>query len=117
LELSLTNGIVVEHGPYRADVEIAEISALTVLPSYPNPFNPETKIAFGLHTNERVEIEIFDLRGRRVRRLLDEMRPAGWQVVSWNGRDGDDRPCAAGVYLATVRAESGQRTVRMTMVK
>jgi hypothetical protein len=74
----------------------------------PNPFNPTTEIHFELGTETRAEIKIYDLMGRLVKVLVDEVRPPGPDSVAWDGTDRTGRKVAAGVYF--VRAVSGGRT-------
>ena len=76
------------------------------LRSFPNPFNPNTLIEFRLEEDSFVELEIFDVSGRRVRTLVQGLLEAGPQASEWNGRDDEGRPLASGVYLA--RLKSGE---------
>jgi hypothetical protein len=70
-------------------------------PAHPNPFNAATELAFHLPAPAaRVRLEILDLRGARVRTLIDGPRPAGWHRPRWDGRDARGRPAATGVYVA-----------------
>jgi hypothetical protein len=81
----------------------------------PNPFNPATRIEFGLGTAGSVFLEIFDPCGRRVCRLLaGEVLEAGVHVRDWNGRDDAGLPMASGVYLC--RLETGGRIQSRSMM-
>lgn len=80
----------------------------------PNPFNPRTRISFDLRRDGRVRIELFDLAGRRVATLLDEVRSVGRVEVVWDGRDGQGRAAASGTYFA--RAAGGGRTATAKLV-
>lgn len=83
----------------------------------PNPFNPETNIRFKLATAGRAQIQIFDLRGRLVRHLLDARLDAGPHEQVWNGHDDAGQRVASGTYFYELRA-SGRRAVRkMGLVK
>ena len=62
-------------------------SRTVLLPAYPNPFNPETTLAFDLAQPGPARLEVFDLAGRRVRRLCDEPLGAGAHQRRWAGRD------------------------------
>ena len=70
----------------------------------PNPFNPRVTIDYTVDRERRVALEVFDLRGRRVRMLLDEVRPAGDGSTTWNGLDDTGAPVASGVYTVRLRA-------------
>jgi flagellar hook assembly protein FlgD len=87
-------------------------------PSYPNPFNPSTRISFDLPRPERVTLKIYDLTGRLVRVLVDEdSLPAGRHEATWQGRDDHGRKVAAGVYLYRLEAGTYQHSRSMTLVK
>ena len=75
-------------------------------PVVPNPFNPRTEIRFTLTADARPVLDVFDLRGRRVVRLVDHSPlPAGPHAVTWDGTDSRGRPVAGGGYLCRLEAE------------
>jgi hypothetical protein len=78
--------------------------------SQPNPFTRSTTIRFRLPAAGPVRLSVFDLAGRQVSRLLDEMRPAGENAVAWQAGG-----APSGVYY--VRLESAGRTVTKRCVK
>ena len=62
-------------------------SRFALLPNYPNPFNPGTTIAYHIPQNGRVELQIYDVRGRLVETLIDEFQKAGQHMVSLSAAD------------------------------
>ncbi|MBE0566168.1 MAG: T9SS type A sorting domain-containing protein, partial [Krumholzibacteria bacterium] len=74
------------------------------LRAWPNPFNPRTTVAFELPVAGPARVELFDLRGRLVRRLLDGTFAAGPRAVAWDATDDAGRRVASGVYLVRVQA-------------
>jgi hypothetical protein len=66
----------------------------------PNPFNPFTEIHFGLRLQARVEIRIFDARGRLITRIPAGSLAPGSHSVTWRGRDRGGRELSSGVYYA-----------------
>lgn len=66
---------------------------------YPNPANPEATIRYELHTPAHVKLEVYNILGQRVKRLLDSHRPAGTFSVVWDGTDESGRPVASGNYV------------------
>jgi hypothetical protein len=84
---------------------------------YPNPFNPTTTIALDLPRAGTVRLQVYDLRGRLVRTLLDEHRPAGHHEVVWNGRDDAGRALSSGVYFGELRAAGETRVLKLALVK
>jgi hypothetical protein len=83
----------------------------------PNPFNPMTTIAFELATAERVQLIVFDSRGRRVRSLVQDLLPAGPHRVVWDGRDQQGRDMASGMYFYRMRTPQFEKTHRMTLIR
>ena len=74
-------------------------------------------IAFDLARAGRVRLELFDLRGRLVRRLVDGEVTAGRHEVVWDGRDGGSRETASGIYLCRLRATGSTQMHKMTLVR
>jgi protocatechuate 3,4-dioxygenase beta subunit len=72
---------------------------LALLPNYPNPFNPSTKIDFTLPEALAVNLSIYDILGRRIKTLVEEALPPGRYSVTWNGSDTNNRPVSSGVYF------------------
>jgi hypothetical protein len=85
----------------------------------PNPFNPRTTIVIELEgtTTVDVRLEIVDLRGRVVRRLLDEPLAARTHLIRWDGADAEGRPVASGVYIARVLAGKRQASHKMVLLR
>ncbi|GAB4343647.1 MAG: hypothetical protein Kow0037_31930 [Calditrichia bacterium] len=91
--------------------------AFRLLPNYPNPFNPETRITFELPQASPVRLEIYDMSGRKIKTLVNKAYPAGRYEVIWNGRDGQNRPAASGIYLLRLRAGAFNATQKMVLMK
>jgi hypothetical protein len=85
--------------------------------AHPNPFNPSTTRRFTLAQEGRARVEILDLAGRRVRRLLDSDLPAGAHSAVWDGRDDAGRAMAGGVYLARFQSGSVTGIARLVLLK
>ncbi len=99
--------------PEPVDDEVVP-SLVTELQSiYPNPFNPETTISFSVATGETATIEIFNIRGQRVK-SFDQFK-SGEHTVVWHGTDKTNRNVASGVYFC--RLQTGEKTeVRKLML-
>ena len=67
--------------------------------NYPNPFNPSTTIQFGVPRPSQVRLEIYDLRGRRVKTLVDQEVNAGYYKVLWDGRNEFGQKVSTGLYF------------------
>jgi len=89
-----------------------------LLQNRPNPFNPQTTIAFELPNEQAVSLRVFDLSGRLVRVLVDgEVYGQGHSEATWNGRDDSGRQVAAGMYFYRLGAGDYTETKRMALVK
>ncbi|MBM4117431.1 hypothetical protein FJ251_06745 [bacterium] len=90
-------------------------ATFALLPAQPNPFNPSTTIRFALDSPARVDLDVLDCSGRCQRRLLaGASRPAGSQAVVWDGRDGEGRLLASGLYI--IRLQTGGRAASQKLV-
>jgi len=83
----------------------------------PNPFNPETKLRFGLREAGRARLVIYNLRGQLVSTLVDGELPAGYHERVWRGEDGHGHPQASGLYVARLMVAGQVFTQRLSLVK
>ncbi len=103
--------------PLSVDDDATPTAPAILLGAAPNPFNPATEIRFELPAAAPVTLDIFDARGRLVRRLVDEDLPAGLHRPMWRGVDQRGQRVASGVYHARVTAGGFAATTSMTLVK
>jgi photosystem II stability/assembly factor-like uncharacterized protein len=97
---------------------VGDVPALRSLEqNFPNPFNPKTTIAFSLDRSGPVKLQVFDVKGRLVRTLVDETRAAGPHRIDWDGKDGGGRPAAAGIYMYRLDAGDFVQQRKMTLLK
>jgi len=83
----------------------------------PNPFGSATRVRFGLPRPGPVTLEIFDVRGALVASLVNDLQPAGYHTVIWDGRDGRGRRAATGVYFYRVTTADGVLTRKMARLR
>jgi hypothetical protein len=86
-------------------------------PNSPNPFNPATTIRFDLPRAGQVKVRIYDVSGRLVRTLVDEVLPAASHVQQWDGRDDAGQQVSSGTYLLRLETNAYVRAQKMLMVK
>jgi len=104
--------------PPPTDVEPRPVFANYLAQNYPNPFNPGTTILFSLKAKGRVDVTIYDVRGRVVRRLLHEERAPGLHTdLEWDGTNDRGSPVASGVYFYRLTAPGFTQTRKMVLVK
>jgi len=85
--------------------------------NYPNPFNPSTTIAFEMAREGQVCIEVFNIKGQKVKTLLNGVRSAGSHTVVWNGCDDSGMAVSSGVYFYRLNADRFVATKKMILVK
>jgi hypothetical protein len=85
--------------------------------NYPNPFNPSTTIKYAVPSRSRVTIEVFNVLGRKVRTLINEVKPAGFHTITWDGDNAAGRRVASGVYLYRFQAGDHIETRKMLLLK
>jgi hypothetical protein len=96
--------------------EVAPLNT-ALLPARPNPFNPKTEISFTLRQTGGVRLAIYNLRGQRVRQLLDETCATGTHRLEWAGTDDNGRAMPGGVYLVRMQADGSNLSQRLLLVK
>ncbi len=99
------------------DVAAAATSGVRLEPPHPNPANPSSILRFAVPRAAEVRLEICDLRGRRVARLVDAVLPAGEHVRRWDGRDELGGAAASGLYLIRLRVDGLQRLQRLHLLR
>ncbi|MGV8018958.1 MAG: T9SS type A sorting domain-containing protein [Ignavibacteria bacterium] len=96
--------------------EIASPNRFILNQNYPNPFNPETNINFELPVKSEVKIEIFDVSGRAVDKVIERNLEAGYHTVKYNGSR-----LSSGIYYCRMSAESDGvnfvKTTKMILIK
>ncbi len=84
----------------------------TLSQNYPNPFNPTTKINFALPKQGFVSLKIYDITGREIQTLVNEVKQAGYYSVDFNGSS-----LSSGVYFYMIKSGDFVMTKRMVLIK
>jgi len=95
----------------------ARLPGAQLAPNVPNPFNPSTAITFRLPVSGRASLEVFDMRGRRVKILFQGQAGEGSHTVYWDGTDTNGNRLASGVYFYRLKAGEESITRKMILVK
>jgi hypothetical protein len=84
----------------------------------PNPFAGSTRLAFRVPAGSgRATLSVFDVRGRRVRSLLDGLVTEGSGTATWDARDDRGRPVPAGIYFYRLETADGTATGKTTLLR
>ena len=90
---------------------------LILFHNYPNPFNPSTEIKYRLPARSFVTIQIYNMRGKLIKTLLNCSQPAGNYKIRWNGRDKENKETASGVYVGLLKSGTAVKTIKMVKLK
>jgi len=85
--------------------------------NYPNPFNPTTTIQYQLKENSHVNLEIFNMKGQKVKTLVNTDMEAGYHNAVWNGTDQNGRGVSSGIYFYKMKAGRYTSTKKMILMK
>ena len=100
------------YSPTAIEEEVAIPDEFFINNNYPNPFNPSTKIDYGLPKDTHVAIEIYDILGRKVETLINQEQPAGYYQVVWRAEN-----ISSGMYFYRIVADDFTETKKMTLLK
>ena len=113
---ALSNGLsATVTGP--AAKSVAALQAFALYANYPNPFNAETQMTYALPVAGAVELAIYNVRGQRVRTLVQGVQAAGRYQIVWDGRNDTGAALASGVYLSRLASTQGVRVRQLLLIK
>jgi hypothetical protein len=104
------NKIDIITGIHETNTQV--LDRLWLSQNYPNPFNPVTRIRFTIPRQEKVELAVYDILGRKVIELLNRTMPAGMHQVEFNGEG-----MASGLYFYIIRAGNYKDIKKMVLIK
>jgi hypothetical protein len=94
------------------------ITAVTLQPNYPNPFNPGTMVRFDLPSSSSVSIRIFDASGKHVRTLIDGREyPAGSWEEEWDGKNNTGNLVQSGIYFCVLDASGSTDSRKLVVLR
>ncbi len=106
-----------EAPPY-VDVSDFQLSiAVFQLYNYPNPFNPTTTINYSLKENTKVSLNIYNIKGQKVKQLVSEQLSAGQHSVVWNGKDDNGKSVSSGIYFYKLKVSDFQKVRKMILLR
>ena len=85
--------------------------------NYPNPFNPETTIKYNLKEDSKVTLEIYNIKGQKVKTLINDVLPAGNHSVVWYGKNDNNESVSSGIYFYRITAGDFKDTKKCVILK
>lgn len=93
------------------------IVPLILYGNYPNPFNPETTISFNLPNKSDVQLEIYNIKGQKVKTIINERLTSGYHHTVWNGTNSLNKSVASGVYFYRLKTGEKELIKKMILLK
>ncbi len=90
---------------------------ISLAQNYPNPFNPSTTITFSIPSEMVCNLDVYNIRGQKVKTLLNENRMAGRHSVVWDGKDANGRSVSSGVYFYRLTTPNRTHISKMLLMK
>jgi len=117
------NGLAPDIGAFESPFTVSTKEEL-ILPNkfaihqnYPNPFNPTTTIRYDLPEATNVQVVIYDLLGRQVIKLVNELQDAGYRSIKWNGQNSSGHTISTGIYFYQIKAGKNSSIKKMVLLK
>jgi hypothetical protein len=85
--------------------------------NYPNPFNSQTIIAYQLLRATDVKVIVYNLRGQKIKTLIDQPHQAGAYQITWDGLDSQGSPVTSGVYFYALITDDNVWARKMTLLR
>jgi hypothetical protein len=104
-------------GPVGNNDPVVNVTTPVLYGNVPNPFNGSTSIRFDAKSNNPVTINVYNVKGQKVATIVNNERSAGYQNVSWDGKDSDGNKLPSGVYLYKMLSGSYSSTKKMILMK
>ncbi|HBL56207.1 MAG TPA: hypothetical protein DDZ36_10140, partial [Deltaproteobacteria bacterium] len=85
--------------------------------NFPNPFNPNTTIAFDVAQTENISVVVYDLTGKMINKLVSNIYIPGHYQITWNALDGNGNSVPSGIYVYQLRTSSMVLTRKMVLLR
>lgn len=95
---------------------IPQITDISVY-NYPNPFNPSTTIAYAIPDDRNVDISIYNIKGQKVKTLVNGVQLAGSYKTVWSGEDTNGNPVSSGIYFYKLSSRAETLIKKIMLLK
>ena len=110
--------VVVETNALSLDENLTIPTQFALHQNYPNPFNPSTQISFDVpEGSELVRLNIYNILGKKVSTLLNNVVNPGKHKIEWNAKDNEGNPVASGIYFYELSSSSFTARKKMLLIR
>ena len=110
--------VVVETNALSLDENLTIPTQFALHQNYPNPFNPSTQISFDVpEGSELVRLNIYNILGKKVSTLLNNVMSPGKHKIEWNAKDNEGNPVASGIYFYELSSSSFTARKKMLLIR
>jgi len=85
--------------------------------STPNPFKGNTLIRYHLPRTAFVNLSVYDVTGRLIRKIAKEEQKRGWYSITWDGKDNNSKILPSGIYYCRLSQGNSTQTRKILLVK
>ncbi len=85
--------------------------------AYPNPFNPTTNISFYVPETEKTSVEIFNIKGQKIKTLFSGVAHSGKNMLVWNGVDDSNQVVGSGIYFCRISTAKYKTSKKLMLLK
>jgi len=86
------------------------------LSNFPNPFNPTTTISFSIQKNSKINLSIYNIKGQKVKTLINNEIDKGNHSISWKGKDKNNNSVSSGVYFYKLNVNGKTEVVKKCLL-
>ncbi|MCL5028610.1 MAG: YCF48-related protein [Bacteroidetes bacterium] len=104
-------------GITKVETELERTKRFKISQNYPNPFNSETRIEVSINYYAKATITIYDILGRIVKVLSDDIWAPGVYSIRWDGLDAHNLKCSSGIYLFDFRANNYEEVKKIILLQ
>jgi hypothetical protein len=105
-----------EWSTFTIDVTVQIQERLNLVQNYPNPFNDFTIIAWSQKTENRIILTVYNMLGKEVKQLMNDVMPAGQNFMSWDGTNSHRQKVPSGIYILNARIGDCQQSIKLTFL-
>jgi len=85
--------------------------------NYPNPFNPQTTVSYHVAKEGKVQIEVYNVKGQKVKTLFNDISKAGRHQIIWSGDNDQQQKVGSGIYFLRLKTDKSDLKKKVILLK